>query len=106
MIKSTPRYLILYTDVSSIMVYNTLNGEYKFVELFDFPLESNKKIQIRRVGGQIVQIQNKLIAFYGGTLIHIDPQKDVYRLYPFLDIRNPESERPPIFQDLELKKLT
>lgn len=55
MIKSTPRYLILYTDVSSIMVYNTLNGEYKFVESFDFPLESNKKIQIRRVGGQIVQ---------------------------------------------------
>ncbi|WP_238527189.1 hypothetical protein [Saccharolobus islandicus] len=45
----------IHTDVSSIMVYNTLNGEYKFVESFDFPLESNKKIQIRRVGGQMVQ---------------------------------------------------
>ncbi|QXJ33935.1 DUF2139 domain-containing protein [Saccharolobus shibatae] len=94
----------IHTDVSSIMVYNTLNGEYKFVESFDFPLENNKKIQIRRVGGQIVQIQNKLIAFYGGALIHIDPQKDVYRLYPFLDVRNPESERPTYIPGFRAQK--
>lgn len=93
-----------HLENSAIAIYDTINGNSKFIEFFDFGLETDKKISIKREGGQIVQIQNKLYAFYGGCIIICDPYKDKYILYPFLEAVSPESEKPLYIPGLRSQK--
>lgn len=93
-----------HMEKSAIAIYDTLSGESNLVEEFDFILEPGKKISIKRDGGQIVQIQNKLISFYGGAMIVTDPYKNKHILYPYLEIINPESNRPSYIPGLRTQK--
>lgn len=90
---------------SAIVEYDTLSGDSKIVEEFSFGFNEGEKIRIKRDGGQIVQLQNKLISFYGGALILTDPYRDSHILYPFLEVINPESERPSYITGLRSQKV-
>ncbi|ABW02443.1 DUF2139 domain-containing protein [Caldivirga maquilingensis] len=108
-LKDDKIYATVYNPVhyenSAIVVYNTSSGEGRIIESFNFALEPGRSIQIKREGGQVVQVQNRLIAFYGGALIYIDPVKDTYTLYPFLEVKSPESERPSYVPGLRSQKV-
>ncbi|WP_255446867.1 DUF2139 domain-containing protein, partial [Sulfolobus sp. B1] len=90
---------------SSIVVYDMIENKSKIVEEFEFGINLDDKIKIKRDGGQIVQLQNKLISFYGGALVVSDPYKDKHTLYPFLEVINNESERPSYIPGLRTQKV-
>lgn len=94
-----------HMEKSAVAIYDTLSGESRLIEDFNFALDPDKKISIKRDGGQIVQIQNRLISFYGGALIVSDPYRDRHILYPFLEVVSPESERPPYIPGLRTQKV-
>lgn len=93
-----------YED-SAVVVYDTISGESKIIEEFTFGLSQGEKIRIKRDGGQIVQIQNRLISLYGGALILTDPYRNSHVLYPFLEVVNTESERPLYIPGLRTQKM-
>ncbi|MEM4513999.1 MAG: DUF2139 domain-containing protein [Ignisphaera sp.] len=94
-----------HMENSAIAIYDTVNGESKLVEEFNFALDPGKKISMKRDGGQIIQLQNKLIAFYGGAMIVVDPYKNEYMLYPFLEVVGPEFHRPAYIPGLRTQKV-
>lgn len=93
-----------HLENSSVVVYDMINGESRVIEEFDFALEPGKKVSVKRDGGQIVQVQNKLISFYGGAMIVSDPYKDRHVLYPFLEVVGPEFHRPAYIPGLRTQK--
>lgn len=101
-----------HMEKSAIVIYDTLRGESRIVEEFEFVLDKEKKVSIARDGGQIVQLQNRLVAFYGGFFIVVDPYKDRYTLYPFLEVAGSEenamiplAERPLYIPGLRTQKV-
>ncbi|MEM0027353.1 MAG: DUF2139 domain-containing protein [Ignisphaera sp.] len=101
-----------HMEKSAIVVFDTLRNESRIVEEFDFALEPRGKVSMYRDGGQIVQLQNRLIAFYGGSMIVIDPYRDRYTLYPFLEVAGskenaiiPNPERPLYIPGLRTQKI-
>lgn len=93
-----------HLESSSIVIYDTISGESRFIEEFDFALEPGKVVSVKRDGGQIVQVQNKIISFYGGVMIASDPYRDEHRLYPFLEVVGPEFKRPAYIPGLRAQK--
>ncbi len=79
---------------SAIVIYNMRDGSVNRVNEFEFALEPGRRMKIRRRGGQIIQLQNRLMAFYAGALIYIQPDKDKYTLFPLLETHNPEDGMP------------
>lgn len=94
-----------HMENSAIVIYDMISAESKLIEEFSFALEEGKTITLKRDGGQIVQLQNKLIAFYGGAMIVIDIYKNKYTLYPFLEIVGPEFHRPAYIPGLRTQKV-
>jgi len=79
---------------SAIVIYNMRDGSVNRVSEFEFALDQGKRIKVRRRGGQIVQLQNRLISFYAGILVYIQPDKGRYMAFPFLETNNPEDNMP------------
>jgi|UniRef100_A0A7J3Z7I4 Uncharacterized protein conserved in archaea len=101
-----------HMEKSAIVIYDTLSGESRIVEEFEFVLDKEKKVSIARDGGQIVQLQNRLVAFYGGFFIVVDPYRDRYTMYPFLEVAGsrenaviPMAERPLYIPGLRTQKV-
>jgi len=93
-----------HMENSGIAVYDIISNESRIIEEFEFLLEPGRRVSMRREGGQIVQIQNRLLSFYGGAMIVSDPYRDKHILYPFLEIISPESERPTYIPGLRSQK--
>ncbi|ADM27383.1 conserved hypothetical protein [Ignisphaera aggregans DSM 17230] len=94
-----------HMENSAIAIYDIISNESRVIEEFEYALEPGRKVSIKRDGGQIVQIQNRLISFYGGAMIVSDPYRDRHMLYPFLEIVSPESERPAYIPGLRTQKV-
>jgi len=94
-----------HMENSAIAIYDMISNESRVIEEFEYVLEPGRKVSVKRDGGQIVQIQNRLISFYGGAMIVSDPYRDRHILYPFLEIVSPESERPIYIPGLRTQKV-
>ena len=99
-----------HMERSAVVIYDTLSGESRTVEEFEFALDGGR-LSASRDGGQIVQLQNRLVAFYGGFFVVVDPYRDRYVAFPFLEVAGsrdgavlPAPERPLYIPGLRAQK--